>query len=256
MDSGETPTLEMSFWDHLQELRVRLTRAAIILVAGFALAYGFRFRLWEWAMRPFHEIFLKRVAELHLAQSGPFAFTSPTEPFFSLMRLAFWASVFLTAPLLFYQIWAFIRPGLYERERRWVVPFVTVTSLCFIGGAAFAYRFAFQIMADILLNEALRAGLRANLAMSDYLDLFIYTLVGTGLSFELPVLVFFLARLRVLTAAWMLKFWRHATFVIVVAAAFLTPGDVVVTTLFFSAVLLALYWVSVLVAFLAAPKQS
>ncbi len=254
MSKAETPMHEMTFLEHLQELRVRLTRAVIILAAGFALMYFFRFHLWKLASRPFTEVFLKRATELNLVQTDPFAFTSATEPFFSLMRLAFWASIFVTAPLLFYQVWAFIRPGLYDRERKWAIPFLLATSGCFIGGALFAYRYAFQIMADILLQEALRAGLRANLAMTDYLDLFIYTLVGTGLSFELPVLVYFLARFRVITAKWMLRFWKHATLVIVVASAFLTPGDVVVTTLFFSGVLMALYWVSVLVAWAAAPR--
>ncbi len=249
------PPAEMTFWEHLQELRVRLTRIVIIVVGGFALTYMVRFQLWDWATRPFHEIFRKRLVELQMAPATPFAFTSATEPFFSLMRLAFWASIFLVAPLIFYQVWAFIRPGLYDRERKWVWPFVIGTSACFIGGAAFAYRYAFQIMADILLAEALKAGLRANLAMSDYLDLFIYTLVGTGIAFELPVLVYFLARLRVITAGWMLRFWKHATMVIVVAAAFLTPGDVIVTTLFFSGVLLGLYWISVLVALVAAPRK-
>ncbi len=256
MAMPETPANEMTFLEHLQELRVRLTRAVIILVAGFGVMYFFRFHLWKLAAKPFMEVFIKRATELKLPQTDPFAFTSATEPFFSLMRLAFWASMFVTAPLLFHQVWSFIRPGLYDRERKWALPFILATSGCFVGGALFAYRYAFQIMADILLQEALQAGLRANLAMTDYLDLFIYTLVGTGVSFELPVLVFFLTRFRLITARWMLKFWKHATMIIVIAAAFLTPGDVVVTTLFFSAVLLGLYWISVLVAWVAAPKPN
>jgi len=257
----ETPPNQMTFWEHLQELRVRLVRSIVAVVACFAVTYWQRFRLWEWAKKPFDEVYRPRLIAQALAQHRPaptdfqpFSYTSLTEPFFSLMRLSIWAAAFLVAPYLFYQVWSFIRPGLYDRERRWAVPFVVVTSLCFIAGAVFAYFNAFKFLGDILFQEALTAGLRTNLHLEDYLDLFIYTIVGTGLMFELPVLVFFLARFRIVTARWMLKYWRHATIVIVLASAFLTPGDVVVTTIFFSVILLGLYFISVLVAWLAAPK--
>ncbi|MCE1228435.1 MAG: twin-arginine translocase subunit TatC [Firmicutes bacterium] len=262
MSDAAAPS-QMTFWEHLQELRVRLVRSALIVMAGFGITYWQRFRLWDWAQRPFMEVF-KAHSLAHAKALGlpppttfePFAFTSLTEPFFSLMRISLWAAAFLVAPLLFYQLWAFIRPGLYEKERRMVIPFVFITSACFLGGAAFAYFNAFHFLGDILFKEAMDAGLRTNLHLEDYLDLFIYTVVGTGLMFELPVLVYFLARFRVVTAQTLLKYWRHATVGIVIAAAFLTPGDVIVTTIFFSAILLALYFASVLVAWFAAPKSS
>jgi len=256
-----TPPNQMTFWEHLQELRVRLVRSALIVAVGFGLTYWQRFRIWEWAQAPFMNVFkahsLAHAKALGLALPTvfePFAFTSLTEPFFSLMRLSLWAAAFLVAPFLFYQLWAFIRPGLYERERRLVIPFVVVTSACFIGGALFAYFNAFRFLGDILFKEAMDAGLRTNLHLEDYLDLFIYTVIGTGLMFELPVLVYFLARFRILTAHKMLKFWRHATLGILIVSAFLTPGDVIVTTIFFSAILLGLYIISVVVAWFAAPK--
>lgn len=251
----------MTFWEHLQELRVRLVRSALIVVAGFAVTYWQRFRIWELAQRPFMDVF-KAHSIAHAKTVGlpiptvfePFAFTNLTEPFFSLMRLSLWTAAFLVAPLLFYQLWAFIRPGLYERERRLVIPFVLITSACFMGGALFAYFNAFKFLGDILFKEAMDAGLRTNLHLEDYLDLFIYTVVGTGLMFELPVLVYFLARFRLVTAGWLLKYWRHATIVILIVSAFLTPGDVIVTTIFFSVILLGLYFISIVVAWFAAPK--
>ena len=257
------PASSMSFWEHLHELRIRLIRALVILVGTFAFTYYFRFKLMEWAQKPFMEVYRAQAAAqaayLHLPantiQESPFAYTNLTEPFFSLMRLSLWAAVFLATPLLFHQLWSFIRPGLYPRERRLAIPFVVATSACFIGGAAFAYYNAFQFLGDILFKEALQAGLRTNLHLEDYLDLFIYTVVGTGVMFELPVLFFFLARFRLVTARWMLKFWRHATIIILFVSAFLTPGDVVVTTIFFSVVLLGLYFVSILVAWLAEPRK-
>jgi sec-independent protein translocase protein TatC len=131
---------------------------------------------------------------------------------------------------------------------------VFITSLMFLLGVLFAYFQAFKFLGDILFQEAREAGLRANLHIDAYLDLFLYTLLLTGVSFELPVLIYFLAKFRLVTAKWLLKYWRHATILIVLVSAFLTPGDVVVTTIFFSVILLALYFVSVLVAWIAAPK--
>ena len=256
------PTDQMTFWDHLGELRSRLIRSVIILVVFFAITYTFRFRLMTLAQKPFMEVFkahaIAQALSLHQPVPTvfePFAYTSLTEPFFSLMRLSLWAAVFLASPFLFHQLWGFIRPGLYSRERRLVMPFVIATTGCFLAGAAFAYLNAFKFLGDILFQEALSAGLRTNLHLEDYLDLFIYTVVGTGVMFELPVLVYFLARFRLVTAKWMLKYWRHATIAILFAAAFLTPGDVVITTIFFSVVLLGLYFISILVAWLAAPRK-
>jgi sec-independent protein translocase protein TatC len=260
----ETPPNQMTFWEHLQELRVRLVRCLIIVVAAFAFTYSypfglvknvppFRFKLWYWVQQPFLEAMARQTGQA-INDLHPWAFTDLTEPFFSMMRLSLWAAAFLAAPFLFYQVWGFIRPGLHERERRLVIPFVGLTSLMFIGGVVFAYYQAFKFLGDILFQEARGAGLRANLHIDSYLDLFIYTLLLTGISFELPVLVYFLARFRLVTAKWMLKYARHATIAIIFISAFLTPGDVVVTTIFFSVILLGLYFVSVIVAWLAEPK--
>ena len=248
-----TPPEKMSFWEHLQELRVRIVRSLLAVAVIFALTYAWRFKLWAWAQKPFLEAMARQTGKA-IASLDPFAFTDLTEPFFSLMRLSFWAAGFLAAPFLFYQLWAFIRPGLLPKERRLVIPFVLVTSGCFLAGAAFAYKQAFKFLGDILFKEAALAGLRANLHASDYLDLFISTTLITGVMFELPVLFFFLAKFRIVTARLMLKYWRHATMAILIFSAFFTPGDVVVTTIFFSIVLLGLYFISVAVAWIAEPR--
>lgn len=249
-----TPPNKMSFWEHLSELRIRIFRSLLIVLAGFAITYSFRFRIWDWAQRPFLEAMARQLGK-PIAELQPWSFTSLTEPFFSLMRLSLWAAAVLCAPFLFYQLWAFIRPGLLPKERKLVIPFVFVTSGCFLLGAAFAYYSAFKFLGDILFQEAKNAGLRSNLNIDAYLDLFISTVLMTGVMFELPVLFYFLARFRMITARWMLKYWRHATIVILIFSAFFTPGDVVVTTIFFSVVLLGLYFVSVVVAWLAEPRE-
>src|SRR5512139_4003007 len=100
-----TPPNKMSFWEHLQELRVRLVRSLLIVAGGFALTYAFRFKIWDWAQRPFLEAMSRQVGK-PIAELQPWAFTSLTEPFFSLMRLSLWAAAVLCAPLLFYHLWA------------------------------------------------------------------------------------------------------------------------------------------------------
>lgn len=246
---AQHPTL----WQHLEELRLRLVRTAVAVLAAFALTYALRFRLWTWAQKPFLET-LARQTRQPVALLQPWAFTDLVEPFMSLVRLSFWVAGFLAAPFIFYEIWGFIRPGLYERERRLVLPFVLATSGMFLGGAAFAYYQGFRFLGDVLFQEGLRAGLRLNLSIGGYLDLFLGTLLACGLMFELPVLVYFLARFRLVTAGWLLRYWRHATIVILAVSALLTPGDVVATCIFFSVVLELLYFVSVGVAWVAQPR--
>lgn len=243
------------FWSHIGELRDRLLNCVLALFAATAAGYFLRFQLWDMAKRPF----LNSIAS-RLGASGdllqPFAYTDLSEPFFSMMRLSFWASVFVISPYLFYQLWAFVRPALHERERFMAATFVSVTSICFMSGAVFAYVIAFPVLTDILMDEAIKAGLRANLRPNEYLNLFLYTVLGTGISFEAPVLFYFLGRFGLVSSRSMLKYWRESTVVILGAAAFLTPGDVLATTVLFGVVLLGLYFLSAGVVFLVERKSA
>ena len=232
----------LPLWDHVGELRDRLINSAIALFIATALGYFLRFRLWDLAKRPF-----LRSAPSLLA---PFAYTDLAEPFISMMRLSFWASVFVISPYLFYQVWAFVKPALRARESHMALIFTTVTSACFIAGAVFAYFVAFPILANILLSEAVQAGLRPNLKPTEYLNLFLCIMIGTGVSFEAPVLFYFLARFGLVSSGAMLKYWREAAIAILGAAAFLTPGDLIATTILFGGVLLGLYFLSAAVVWL------
>lgn len=232
----------LPLWDHVGELRDRLINSAIVLFLATACGYFLRFRLWKLAKRP--------LAEAAPGVLSPFAYTDLAEPFISMMRLSFWASVFATSPYLFYQVWAFVRPALHERERRMAVIFTAVTSVCFVLGAVFAYFVAFPVLTRLLIDEAVLAGLRPNLKPTEYLNLFLCVVVGTGISFEAPVLFYFLARFGLVSSSAMVKYWRESTVAILAAAAFLTPGDLIATTVMFGGVLLALYFVSASVVWL------
>ena len=228
----------LPLWDHVGELRDRLINSALALFAATAIGYFARFQLWDLAKRPLLS------APALAGILSPFAYTDLAEPFMSMMRLSFWTSVFIISPYLFYQVWAFVRPALHERERKMAVIFVTVTSACFILGSVFAYFLVFPILANILMDEAVQAGLRPNLRPTEYINLFLTTVLGTGVSFEAPVLFYFLGRFGLVNSRMMLKYWREATVAILAASAFLTPGDVIATTILFGVVLLGLYFVS------------
>lgn len=226
----------LSLWGHLNELRSRMINCAFALLASTACGYFLRFRLWDLATRPL----------LHISpnMTAPFAYTDLAEPFISMMRLSFWVSVFAISPYLFYQVWILIRPALRERERNMAVTFTVVTSACFMAGAIFAYFVAFPILTNILMDEAVQAGLRPNLKPTEYLNLFLCTVLGTGVAFETPVLFYFLASFGLISSRAMLKYWRESMVGILAASAFLTPGDVIATTILFGVVLLGLYFAS------------
>lgn len=237
---------DLPFWGHVTELRDRLIRCLIALAVATSAAYYFRFTLWAFARRPLLQAMSSRLG-LPPAMIEPFSYTDLAEPFLAFMRLSFWSAAFAISPYLFYQLWAFVRPALRESERALATVFVVTTSACFVAGALFAYFVAFPVLGDLLLDEALKAGLRANLRPNEYLNLFLCTVVGTGISFEAPVLFYFLGRFGLVSSAAMLRYWREATLGILMASAFLTPGDLLATTILFGGVLLALYFVSTLV---------
>lgn len=230
----------LPFWDHIGELRDRLVRSAMAIFIGTSLTYLLRFQLWDLATRPL------AMAEAQHPGLGfqLFAYTDLAEPFMALMRLAFWSAVFLVSPYIFYQVWLFVKPALRQREKNMASTFIGVTSACFILGALFAYFFLFGTLANLLMDEAVKASMRPNLKPSEYLNLFLYTVVGSGLAFETPVLFYFLARFRMVQSRTMLKFWREATIVILFVSGFMTPGDVVATMIVFGVVLLTLYFIS------------
>jgi sec-independent protein translocase protein TatC len=230
----------LPFWEHIGELRDRLVRSAIAIFLGTMVTYVLRFRLWELSTRPL----MKAIAVRPELGASPFAYTDLAEPFLAMMRLSFWAAVFLVSPYIFYQVWIFVKPALREREKKMAGKFIAVTSGCFMVGALFAYFFMFGTLANLLMDEAVKAGLRPNLRPTEYLNLFLYTVVGSGVAFETPVLCYFLARFGMISSRAMLKYWREATIVILFVSGFLTPGDVVATMIVFGIVLLILYFIS------------
>ena len=159
-------------------------------------------------------------------------------------------SLFVASPWVLYQVWAFIAPGLYKRERRWAVPFVAVTAGLFITGGLFAYFVAFRYGLAFLLGLGLSGGVRPMVTITNYFDLFVDVMLGVALVFELPVMIFFLTLLRIASPRWLLEHSRYAILAIVIIAAIVTPTPDVFNLMLFAVPMVALYFVGLFASYL------
>jgi sec-independent protein translocase protein TatC len=234
----------MSVLQHLDELRSRLLRSLV----GYAVAFVACWAVAEPALE-----FLLRPIRQHLFEGGDIVFIHLTEPFLIYMQVSALLAVFVSAPFLLYQAWAFIVPGLYRRERRMVVPFILFGSLFFLAGGAFGYAVATPRAAGWLigLGEKFRAAitLRSAFAFESRM------ILAMGAVFELPILIYFLTRLGLVTPRLLLRHFRLAVLIIAVLAAVLTPtGDMVTMSIFLGPMVL-LYLLGVAVAWVFAPRR-
>lgn len=237
---------KMSLTDHLIELRKRLTRALIALGIGFFACYYFK----EWIF----DIITKPLTSA-LPKNSYLIYTGLTEAFFVYMKLAFFASLIITSPFILYQIWKFISPGLMATEKKYVVPFVISSSLLFTGGILFGYFVALPPAFEFFVSFNSKY-LQAMISFSDYLSLFVTFLLGFGLSFELPVFMFFLTKLGIVNSKMLSKQRRYAILLIFIVAAILTPSPDALSQILMAAPLLFLYEVSIFVAKFVEKKKT
>ena len=207
----------MSFFEHLNELRKRLLRAVLGVAVGTAAVGGFSERLFRWAMLPVLRSLPKNQQQLH--------YTNYIEPFMVYLKVALYGGMFVAAPYVLWQLWLFIAPGLYKRERRVVIPFLASGTLLFYGGAAFCY---FLVMPAAFPALAAIAGddMTPILTMTEQLSLVLSMLLGFGIVFEVPVIIGFLSLIGLVSADWLAQYRRHAIVANVILAAIITPtGD-------------------------------
>jgi sec-independent protein translocase protein TatC len=243
-DDGNDGMLRMSFMDHLEELRSRLLKAIAGLGVGFAAAIYFANDLWTLVKAPAQAACLQNKIESCLVATGP------TEGFTILwVKLPLLASIFLSSPWILYQVWAFISPGLYKNERKWALPFVLFSAGLFILGGAFAYFVAFRLGLGFLLSITVSGGITSLLSITEYFDLFVNVSLGMGLVFEIPIIIFFLALLKIVTAGFLLRNSRYAILIIVVIAAILTPTPDVVNLMLIAGPMTILYFGGVFAAY-------
>jgi sec-independent protein translocase protein TatC len=228
---------------HLEELRWRIVRALVAVGLAFAVCWWFAEGLFGVLIRP--------LAALR-PEEGLVIGTGLTEAFFTKLKVSFIAAVFVASPVLFFQAWRFVAPGLYESEKRLAIPFAAAASAFFVLGAVFCYALVFPVAFRFFLQEYASIGVGPAIRISEYLSFAARMLLAFGLTFELPVVTFFLARLGLVTHRHLLRWGRYAVLAIFVLAAVLTPGPDVASQLLMAIPLLVLYGVSILIAFLVA----
>lgn len=236
---------EMTLSDHLVELRTRLIRCAVAVLLGFFVCYYFSEDLFNWLATPLYEA---------LPVGSHLIYTDVTEAFFTFMKVSFIASIFFVSPYIFYQLWAFISPGLYSEEKKIIIPIAIVSGFCFVGGAAFGYQYVFPVGFKFLVGYV-GPNIMPMPSLKEYLDFAFKLLFAFGLIFELPVFILFLARIGIVTPQWLAKQRRYWIILAFIIGAVLTPGPDIFSQLMMAAPLIILYEVGIIVARLFGKKK-
>jgi sec-independent protein translocase protein TatC len=232
------------FMSHLEELRKRLIACAISVGVAFVIAYIFSERLFQLLVLP-----LKRV----MPEDQQLIFTNLPEMFIAYLKVAFIAGILVAAPFIFYQIWLFVAPGLYQKEKRYLIPFVVFSTILFVGGALFGYFVVFPFGFKFFMGFT-NEYVKALPSVKQYLSFSIKLLFAFGIVFELPVVIFFLAKMGIVTPAYLRKKRKYAILLAFVFGAILTPPDVM-TQCMMAVPLVLLYEIGIVVARLARKKK-
>jgi len=234
---------EMSFFDHLEELRLRISLAILGIVIGCIISGAFVDELMNWVL-------LKPAASVNLELQN----LRPFGQAFLYFKVIIMAGLIISMPYTLYQLWKFIAPGLYEKERRWAGKITFYTSFCFLAGVAFAY----WIMIPVMLSFTASFGstlIKNSIDVTEYFSFITTTLLSAGLIFELPMIAYILAKIGIISPEMLRKYRRHSIVVILVLAAALTPSTDPVSQLVFAAPLWVLYEISILVTVFARKKE-
>lgn len=231
---------------HLEELKTRLIRVLIVIGIGFGVCYLFK----DWSFK----VITKPLVEAMPAQSS-MIFTGLPEAFFIHMKIAFFASLLLTAPYTLFEIWRFISPGLYKKEKRAVIPFVFFSSLLFAGGVLFGYFIALPPAFRFFVSFSTDF-LKPMISFREYLSLTLKFLLAFGLSFEMPVFMFFLAKIGIVNSRMLSEQRRYAILIIFIAAAVLTPSPDAISQILMAGPLMILYEVSIVLTKFAGRKKA
>lgn len=249
-DEDDDGMLRMSFLEHLEELRSRLLKCLAGLGVAFMLALIFAPQMWVLVQQP------AETALRDLGFAPRLIQQSPIDGFMTIyVKLPMLAAIFLASPWVLWQVWSFVAPGLYQRERRFAGPFVLTSAGLFICGGLFAYFVAFRFGLKFLLGVGKDIKVEPLISIVEYLDLFINVTLGVGIVFEIPILIFFLIMLRLTTPKFLIEHSRYAILGIVVVAAVVTPTPDVVNLMIFSLPMILLYFVGVFAGWILTLKR-
>jgi len=236
---------KLPFLGHLEELRSRLVASAIAVGIGFAICYIFSERLFLILASPLTNV---------MPEGDHLIFTNLPEMFFTYLKVSFVSGLLLASPVVFYEMWMFIAPGLYRNEKKLVIPFVTISTFLFVGGSLFAYFIVFPFGFKFFLGFSSEF-VKALPSVKQYFSFSIKLLLAFGLVFELPVVIFFLTKLGLVTTAFLKKNRKYAILLTFIVSAILTPPDVI-TQCMMAVPLLTLYEVGIWVSRFARRTRS
>jgi sec-independent protein translocase protein TatC len=237
----------MGFLEHLEELRRRILYSIVAVAVGFFACWGYAEKIYEIMQRPIMD------ALRHNGLSEKLVYLNPTEPFNLYIKVGAMAGLFVASPFVLYQIWLFISPGLYRNEKRYVMPFMFSTVALFLGGGYFGYKLVYPQALEFLIGYGKQ--FQPMITIGEYTDLFLTIIIGMGVIFEMPILVFFLALMGIVNAGWMWRNLRYSILIIFIIAAILTPTTDILNMCIFAAPMVALYVVSIAIAWLVHPTQ-
>ncbi len=243
-EAEEEEEKPMTLLDHLKELRHRLTRIVIVIFVGFFACYNFAELAYTYLAIPLTE---------NMPEGSTLIYTSPPGAFFVYLKISLVLSFLLSCPYSFYQIWAFIAPGLYKEEKKVLLPLSFTSAFFFLAGVAFCYILVLPIAFKFFMGFA-TAEIVPMISIEEYLNFVLKLLIAFGLVFEMPLFAFFLARMGVLTPERMKKWRKYSILVIFIVAALLTPPDVF-SQLLMAAPMIILYEVSVILTAIVAKKK-
>jgi sec-independent protein translocase protein TatC len=245
-DDEVAPGEKMSFLDHLDELRKRIVNSALAVCVGIVVSFAFVSKIYDFLMAPTMKL---------LPPGSKLIYTEPGEAFSLYLQLALIAGLVLSAPFILYQVWLFIAPGLYSNEKKFAIPFVLLSTLGLLGGAAFNHYIMFPWMmaffasfntADLVFMPKLQA----------VFSLYTKFLIAMGAVFQMPTLVFFLAKMGLVTARFLAQKFKYAVLIIFIISAVITPTGDPVTQAVFAAPMIALYSLGIVIAWIVGPKRA
>jgi len=241
----EDGMLRMSFMEHLEELRSRILRALGGIGIAFIISLTFCGELWKLVQAPAEEALRSLKVDTKLT------LITPMEAFNIVwVKLPILTAIFIASPWILYQVWGFIAPGLYKKERRWAAPFVICSAGLFIAGGAFGYFVAFRYGFTFLLSLAVINHVSPMVSMTEYFDLFVNVMLGIGLIFEMPVLIFFLTLLHLASPRFLINHSRYAILGIVIIAAIVTPTPDVFNLMLFAVPMCALFYLGIFAGYI------
>src|SRR5262249_43211791 len=236
---------KMSFLEHLDELRKRIINSLIAVAIGVCVSFLFIDQIRDFLLAPAMRV---------LPKGSQLMYTEPNEAFSFLLWVGFIAGGILAAPFIMYQVWLFIAPGLYSHEKRMAIPFVAMSSAGFIVGALFNHFVVFPWMM-VFFGSFNTPDLKFMPKLDAVIDLYTKMLIGMGIIFQMPTIVYFLAKMRVITAGFLWRNFRYAILVIFIIAAIITPtGDMINQTVF-AAPMIGLYLLSIGIAWIVNPRK-